>query len=86
MNTDDKFYRLGYEAALNAKYRCEEYDQILSEMQADLEEVRQRFPGMDVEGPFIKGFEQGRARSQEDCRESAYTPAQARSEKSEGST
>ncbi len=84
VNTDDKFYRLGYEAALHAKYRCKEYDQILSEMQADLEEVRQRHPRVEVEAPFIKGFEQGRARSQEDCRESASTTDEAQSEKTDG--
>lgn len=64
---DEKFYRLGYEAALHAKYRCKEYDQILSEMQFDLEEVQRRHPSDDVEKPFLKGFERGRAYYQELC-------------------
>jgi hypothetical protein len=64
---NEKFYRLGYEAALHAKYRCKEYDQILTEMQADLEEVKKRYPGGDVEKPFLKGFERGRAFYQEIC-------------------
>jgi len=64
---DEKFYRLGFEAALHAKYRCKEYDQIFSEMQADLEEVQRRYPGTDVEEPFRRGFERGRNYSQELC-------------------
>jgi len=64
---DEKFYRLGYEAALHAKYRCKEYDQIMSEMQSDLKEVQQRYPREDVEAPFLKGFERGRAYYQELC-------------------
>jgi hypothetical protein len=69
---DEKFYRLGYEAALHAKYRCKEYDQIMSEMQADLEEVQQRYPGVDVEKPFLKGFERGRAYYQELCKKASH--------------
>jgi hypothetical protein len=64
---DEKFYRQGYEAALHAKYRCKEYDQILGEMQFDLEEVQRRYPGDDLEKPFLKGFERGRAYYQELC-------------------
>jgi hypothetical protein len=64
---DEKFYRLGYEAALHAKYRCREYDQILSEMQFDLAEVQRRYPGDDVEKPFLNGFDRGRAYYQELC-------------------
>ncbi|MGO8816499.1 MAG: hypothetical protein ACLQVG_17830 [Terriglobia bacterium] len=67
-DADEKFYRLGFEAALHAKYRCKEYDQILSEMQADLEEVQRRNPGSDVEKPFLKGFERGRAHYGELCK------------------
>ena len=67
-NQDEKFYRLGFEAALHAKYPCKEYDQILSEMQADLEEVQQRYAGLAVEGPFVRGFERGRNYYQELCK------------------
>ena len=65
---NEKFYRLGFEAALHAKYRCKEYDQILGEMQADLEEVQRRNPGARVEEPFVKGFERGRAHYEELCK------------------
>jgi hypothetical protein len=34
---DEEFYRLGFEAALGARNRCKEYDQVLAEMEADLE-------------------------------------------------
>jgi hypothetical protein len=57
---DEKFYRLGFEAALHARNRCKEFDQILSEMQADIEEVKRQHPGVDVEEPFRRGFERGR--------------------------
>jgi hypothetical protein len=64
---DEKFYRLGFQAALHAKYRCKEYDQILSEMQADIEELQQQYPGANVEAPFRKGFERGRDYYQGQC-------------------
>jgi hypothetical protein len=64
---DEKFYRLGFEAALHAKYRCREYDQILGEMQADLEDVQRRHPGAGVEKAFVQGFERGRDYYQEVC-------------------
>lgn len=57
---DEKFYRMGFEAALHAKHRCQEYDQMLSEMQADIEELQQRYPGVAAEEPFRRGFERGR--------------------------
>jgi len=58
---DEKFYRMGFEAALHARTRCKEYDQVLAEMSSDLEELEQRYPGSDVEEPFRRGFERGRA-------------------------
>jgi hypothetical protein len=71
---DEKFYRLGYEAALHAKYRCKEYDQILTEKQADLEEVQRRYPGVDLEKPFLKGFDRGQTYYQRLCQKSPSTP------------
>src|SRR5262245_8942084 len=41
---DEEFYRLGFEAALHARNRCKEYDQVLAEMQADLEDLKRRYP------------------------------------------
>jgi len=57
---EEKFYRLGFEAALHSRHRCQEYDQVLAEMQADIEELQRQYPGIDVEGPFRRGFERGR--------------------------
>jgi hypothetical protein len=64
---DEKFYRLGFETSLRARYRCGEYDQVLSEMQADIEELQRLYPGVDVEQPFRRGFERGRDYYQEIC-------------------
>ena len=41
----EKFYLLGFEAALHARNRCKEFDQIASEMASDLEELQQQYPG-----------------------------------------
>lgn len=72
LSQNEKFYRLGFEAALHAKYRCKEYDQVLSEMQADLEEVQRRYPGADVEKPFVRGFQRGRDHYQELCNKAGH--------------
>jgi hypothetical protein len=58
---DEKFYRLGFEAALHARTRCKEYDQVLAEMDSDLEELKRRYPHSDLEEPFRRGYERGRA-------------------------
>jgi hypothetical protein len=58
---DEKFYRMGFEAALHARTRCKEYDQVLAEMTSDLEELHQRYPDSDLEEPFRRGYGRGRA-------------------------
>lgn len=58
---DEKFYRLGFEAALHARTRCKEYDQVLAEMTSDLEDLQRRYPKSDLEEPFRRGYERGRA-------------------------
>jgi hypothetical protein len=58
---DEKIYRMGYEAALHARTRGKAYDQVASEMAADLEYLRRRYPGSDVDEPFRRGYERGRA-------------------------
>jgi hypothetical protein len=58
---DERFYRRGFEAALHARNRGTEYDQIQSEMGNDIEELERRYPGDKVEDPFRRGFERGRA-------------------------
>jgi hypothetical protein len=67
---DEKFYRLGFESALHARTRCKEYDQVLAEMDARIEEVEQQYPGQQVAEPFRKGYERGRDHYQRLCDES----------------
>ena len=64
---DEKFYRLGFEDALHARTRCKEYDQVLAEMANDLEELQRRYPDSDLEEPFRRGYERGRAYYQSLC-------------------
>ena len=52
----EKFYLLGFEAALHARNRCKEFDQIASEMTSDLEELQQEYPTVAVEEPFTRDF------------------------------
>lgn len=66
---DEKFYRMGFEAALHARTRCMEFDQVSSEMDAILEDVRRRFPGENVEEPFTQGYQRGREHYQKLCDE-----------------
>jgi len=67
---DEQFYRLGFEAALHARTRCKEYDQVLGEMNADIEELENRYPGKEVGEPFRRGYERGREYYQQLCDES----------------
>jgi len=66
----EKFYLLGFEAALHARNRCKEFDQIASEMASDLEELRRQYPEAAVEEPFTQGFQRGREYYQRLCNES----------------
>jgi hypothetical protein len=66
----EKFYLVGFEAALHARNRCKEFDQIAAEMTSDLEELQQQYPGVAVEEPFTRGFQQGREYYQCLCNES----------------
>lgn len=68
--TDEKFYRLGFEAALHARTRCKEYDQVLGEMTARLEELQEQYPNAAVAEPFTHGYERGRDYYQQVCDES----------------
>jgi hypothetical protein len=66
---DEKFYRLGFESALHARTRCKEYDQVLAEMDAKIEEVELQYPGKQAAEPFRKGYERGRDYYQRLCEE-----------------
>jgi hypothetical protein len=67
---DEKFYRLGFEAALHARSRCKEYDQVLSEMASQIEDLEQQYPGVNAGEPFTSGYERGRDYYQALCDES----------------
>jgi hypothetical protein len=68
---DEKFYRLGFEAALHARTRCMEFDQVSGEMNATLEDVQQKYPGENVEEPFTRGYQRGREHYQQLCDETS---------------
>jgi len=70
LSDDEKFYRLGFEAALHARTRCQEYDQALAEMTAAIEELQRQYPGAEVAEPFRRGYERGREHYQHLCDES----------------
>ena len=69
-SSDEKFYRLGFEAALHARTRCKEYDQVLAEMDSKIEDIDREYPGMNAGEPFRKGYERGRDYYQQLCNES----------------
>jgi hypothetical protein len=67
---DEKFYRMGFEAALHARSRCKEFDQVSAEMSSDLEDVQREFPDFEVAEPFTKGYQRGREYYQHLCDQS----------------
>ena len=66
---DEKFYRMGFEAALHAKHRCVEFDQVSGEMNAALEDVQRQYPGAKVEEAFTRGYRRGREHYETLCNE-----------------
>ena len=66
---DERFYRLGFQAALHAKTRCLEFDQVSGAMNAALEDVQRQHPGEDVEEAFTRGYQRGRDYYQQLCDE-----------------
>jgi hypothetical protein len=64
---DEEYYRLGFEAALNSKTRCMEFDQVSGAMNAALEDAQAQHPGKDVEEPFTRGYQRGRDYYQRLC-------------------
>jgi hypothetical protein len=67
---DEKFYRLGFESALHARTRCKEYDEVMGEMTAEIEELERQHPGVNVAEPFTRGYERGRDYYQQLCSQS----------------
>jgi len=68
---DEKFYRLGFEAALHARTRCMEFDQVSAEMDSQLEDLERQYPDSDIEEPFTRGYRRGREYFQALCDERA---------------
>ena len=68
-NQDEKFYRLGFEAALHARTRCMEFDQSSAEMESQLDDVQREHPGEDVTEGFTRGYQRGRDYYQKICNE-----------------
>lgn len=66
---DERFYRLGFQAALHSKTRCMEFDQVSGAMNAALEDVQREHPGVDVEEAFTRGYQRGRDYYQQLCDE-----------------
>jgi len=66
---DEQFFRLGFQAAMHARTRCMEFDQVSAAMDAALEDVKRRFPNASVEEPFIHGYQRGREHYQQLCDE-----------------
>jgi hypothetical protein len=64
---DEKFYRIGFEAALHARSRCKEYDQVLAEMGNLIDDLQKKYPRENVEEPFRRGYERGRDHYQALC-------------------
>lgn len=65
--TDEEFYRLGFQAALHARTRCMEFDQVSGAMNAALEDAQRQHPGAEVESAFTRGYERGREYYQHLC-------------------
>ncbi len=66
---DEEYFRRGFEAALHARTRCMEFDQVSAAMTAALEDVQRDHPGKDVEAAFTRGYERGREHYQRLCDE-----------------
>ena len=67
---DEKFFRMGFEAALHSRMRCMEFDQVSAEMANRVEELERQYPNANVEGPFTRGYQRGREYYQRLCDES----------------
>lgn len=67
LSDEEDFYRLGFEAALHARHRCQEFDQVSAEMESSLEDLEQKHPGVDVAQPFTRGYIRGREYYQRLC-------------------
>ena len=67
---EEQFFRLGFEAALHARMRCQEYDQVVAEMSVQIEELERQYPDTEVAEAFTRGYQRGREHYQQLCTES----------------
>jgi hypothetical protein len=68
---DEEYFRRGFEAALHARTRCMEFDQVSAAMDAALEDVQREHPGREVEEAFTRGYQRGREYYQQRCDETS---------------
>jgi len=68
---DEEYFRRGFEAALHARTRCMEFDQVSAAMDAALEDVQREHPGAEVEEAFTRGYQRGREYYQRLCDETS---------------
>ena len=66
---DEEYFRCGFEAALHARTRCMEFDQVSAAMDAALEDLQRQHPGAEVEEAFTRGYQRGREYYQQRCNE-----------------
>jgi hypothetical protein len=67
--TDEQFYRRGFEDAQHARTRCKEFDQVSAEMESNLEDLQNQFPGVDLAEAYTRGYQRGREYYQRLCDE-----------------
>lgn len=67
LSENENFFRMGFEAAMHARTRCMEFDQVSAAMDAALEDVQRRNPGKNVEAAFTRGYQRGREHYQQLC-------------------
>jgi hypothetical protein len=65
----ERFYRLGFEAALHARSRCKEFDQVSAEMASNIEDLQKQHPGVELEEAYRRGYLRGREYYQQMCEE-----------------
>ena len=68
---DEEYFRRGFEAALHARTRCMEFDQVSAAMDAALEDLQREHPGAEVEEAFTRGYQRGREYYQQKCDETS---------------
>ena len=66
----EKYYRMGFEAALHARARCKEFDQVSQEMANRVEELEEQNPDVELAESYTRGYQRGREYYQRLCDQS----------------